>query len=98
MDGITNVMGAAFNVDGQFIENIKKASSFTEYGNWSTRRLVMPLVDFIKVAQGHDVKMKVMQIDTYSVSSFGSSHSGAVVNSKFPPFIKKIKELNVLVN
>lgn len=96
VSGITNVMGVAFNVDGQIIENIKEASTLTKYGDWSTRRLVMPITDFVKVAQGNDVKMKVMQIDTYSVSSFGEANSGAIVNSKFAPFIQKIKEQNAL--
>jgi hypothetical protein len=97
VSGITNVMGVAFNVDGQIIENVKEASILTQYGDWSTRRLVMPMSDFIKVSQGNDVKMKVMQIDTYSVSSFGSANSGAVVNTKFAPFIQKLKEQNLLI-
>jgi hypothetical protein len=92
VSGITNVMGVAFNVDGQLIENIKQASTLTKYGDWSTRRLIISINDFAKIAQGKDVKMKVMQIDTYSVSSFGSENSGAIVNSKFPPFIEKLKE------
>ncbi len=95
-NGITNVTGVAFNVDGKIIENIKEASVLTKYGSWSTRRLVMPINDFVKVAQGQDVKMKLMQIDTYSVSSFGSSNSGAVVNSKFPPFLNKLRELKAI--
>jgi len=96
VSGTTNVMGVAFNVDGQIIENIKAASVLTKYGDWSTRRLVMPISDFVKVAQGSNVKMKVMQIDTYSVSSFGSANSDAIVNSKFGPFIQKLKEQNAL--
>ena len=95
-NGITNVQGVAFNVDGEIIENIKEASSLTKYGSWSTRRLVMPINDFVKVAQGRDVKMKLIQIDTYSVSTFGANHSGAVVNSKFPPFLGKLRELRAI--
>lgn len=95
-NGITNVQGVAFNVDGNIIENIKEASSLTKYGSWSTRRLVMPIADFVKVAQGRDVKMKLIQIDTYSVSSFGKNHPGAVVNSKFPPFLSKLRELRAI--
>jgi len=95
-NGITNVQGVAFNVDGVIIENIKEASLLTKYGSWSTRRLVMPINEFVKVAQGRDVKMKLIQIDTYSVSTFGNSHSGAVVNSKFPPFLSKLKELGAI--
>ena len=95
-NGITNVQGVAFNVDGNIIENIKEASSLTKYGSWSTRRLVMPIADFVKVAQGRDVKMKLIQIDTYSVSTFGKNHPGAVVNSKFPPFLSKLRELRAI--
>ena len=95
-NGITNVQGVAFNVDGDIIENIKEASSLTKYGSWSTRRLVMPINEFVKVAQGRDVKMKLIQIDTYTVSTFGISHSGAVVNSKFPPFLSKLRELRAI--
>jgi len=96
VSGITNVMGVAFNVDGLIIENINEASNLTKYDDWSTRRLVMPISDFLKVAHGNDVKMKVMQIDTYSISSFGLNNSGAVVNRKFGPFIQKLKEQNAL--
>lgn len=92
---IDNVMGVKFNVDGKVITNIKDASTLTKYGDWSTRRFVMPISDFVKVAQGRDVKMKVMQIDTYSVSSFGSINSGAIVNAKFAPFIQKLKEQKI---
>lgn len=95
-NGITNVQGVAFNVDGEIIENIKEASTLTKYGSWSTRRLVMPLNDFVKIGQGKDVKMKLIQIDTYTVSTFGSNYSGAIVNSKFPPFISKLRELNAI--
>ncbi|GAB60455.1 hypothetical protein RNAN_3479 [Rheinheimera nanhaiensis E407-8] len=56
----------------------------------------MPVSDFVKVAMGRDVKMKVTQIDTYTVSSFGLDRSGAIVNSKFPPFIQKLRENKVL--
>ncbi|TNC82772.1 MAG: hypothetical protein C9356_02570 [Oleiphilus sp.] len=90
VSGVTNVMGVAFNVDGEIIENISKASTLTKYGNWSTRRLVMSYADFEKVARGKDVKMKVMQIDEYSVSSFGAANSGAIVNSKFEPFLDEL--------
>ncbi|PSV49803.1 hypothetical protein [Photobacterium indicum] len=97
VNGITNVMGVAFNVDGEVIENIKAASTLTKYGDWSTRRLIMPISDFIKVAEGKDVKMKVYQIDTYTVSSFGPANDGAVVNTKFPPFISMLKQQGVSI-
>jgi hypothetical protein len=94
--GITNVMGVAFNVDGLLIENIREASQLTDYGQWSTRRMVLPISDFIKVAQGKNVKMKVHQIDTYTVSSFGPENSGAIVNGKFEPFLQKLREKGVI--
>ena len=97
VSGITNVMGVAFNVDGEIIKNIKQASSLTKYGDWSTRRLVLSFDDFEKIASGNDIKMKVIQIDTYSVSSFGSKNSAAIVNLKFPPFLQKIKDLRASI-
>ena len=95
-NGITNVEGVEFNVDGKIITNIDQASVLTKHGSWSTRRLVMPISDFVTVAKGKDVKMKLLQIDTYSVSSFGSSNTGAVVNTKFPPFLSKLKEVHAI--
>ena len=95
-NGVTNVTGVAFNVDGRIIENIKEASLLTKYGSWSTRRLAIPIQDFLVVSQGKDVKMKVYQIDVYTVSSFGLSHPGAVVNKKIPPFLQKLKENNAI--
>jgi len=95
-NGITNVTDVAFNVDGQVISNIKPVSTITEYGSWSTRRFHMPLEDFLKVANGKSVKMKLTRNNDYSVSSFGTEVSGAVVSSKLPPFVGKLKELQSL--
>lgn len=89
--GVTNLTSLAFNVDGDVMSNIKPVSVLTKYGKWSTKRYAIAWNDFLKVAQGSDVKMKLSQIDTYSVSSFGSKNSGATVNSKFQPFIEKVK-------
>ena len=96
VSGIDNITGVKFNVDGDTLTKIKSASRLTSYGEWSTRRFVMSISDFVKLSQGSDVKMKVMQIDTYSVSSFGSANSGAVVNNKISAFIKELKERNIL--
>lgn len=96
VSGVTNVMGVAFNVDGEYIKDIDKASVLTKYGDWSTRRLMIPIADFVKISKGKDVKMKVIQIDTYSVSSFGSANYGAVINTKFPPFIKLLQDFNAI--
>jgi len=89
--GVTNITALAFNIDGKIISDIKSVSALTKYGKWSTKRFVISWDDFLKVAQGNDVKMKLSQIDTYSVSSFGSKNSGATVNSKFQPFIEKVE-------
>ncbi|MFZ2403672.1 MAG: hypothetical protein WAW41_00935 [Methylobacter sp.] len=97
-DGIINVKSVAFNVDGQIIENIRVASPFAKYGSWANRRLVLPISDFVKIAQGNHVKMKINQIDTYSFSSFGNSHPGAVVSEKFPPFLQYLKANNAIPN
>ena len=51
----------------------------------------MPLNEFLKVANAKVVKMKLTKLDSYSVSSFGTGVSGAVVNTKFPPFIEKVE-------
>lgn len=92
-NGIVNITDVAFNADGQIISNIKPASTITEYGQWSTRRFHMALDDFMKVANAKIVKMKVIRINDYSVSSFGTEVSGAVVNTKFQPFLSKLSEL-----
>lgn len=92
-NGIVNITDVAFNADGQVISNIKPASAITEYGQWSTRRFSMPWEDFLKIADAKSVKMKVVRINDYTVSSFGPDHSGAIVNTKIPPFVEKVREL-----
>jgi hypothetical protein len=84
--GIENISGVAFNIDGEVLENIKIASSLTKYDTWSTRRFVISKANFIRLTKASSVKMKVSQIDTYTVSSFGLG-SLAVVSSKFEPFL-----------
>jgi hypothetical protein len=96
VEGIDNITRLAFNVDGEIIENIRTASNLTKYGKWSTRQFAVPIQTFIKIAKGNDVKMKISQIDTYTVSSFGSSNSMAVINSKFPPFLSELKKQGAL--
>lgn len=92
-NGSVNITDVQFNVDGKIISNIKTASTLTEYDKWSTRRFSMSWSDFLEIANAKSVKMKVVQINSYTVSSFGPEHSGAVVNAKIPPFIKKVQEL-----
>jgi len=91
--GITNITDVAFNADDNVISSITPASSTTDYGTWSERRFQMPLSDFIKVATGRIVKMKVVRNNDYTVSSFGTGLPGASVNTKFQPFLAKVEEL-----
>ncbi len=97
--GITSVQSVAFNVDGEIIDTAKAVSQFTDmkrddYGGRSTRRLSISLSDFKKIASGKLVKMKVSAIDTYTVSSFGTS-TQATVGPKFEPFLQKVAEAKV---
>ncbi len=92
-NGIVNITDVAFNADGQVISSIKPASTITEYGQWSTRRFSMSWEDFLKIATAKSVKMKVVRINDYTVSSFGPEHSGAIVNTKIQPFVDKVREL-----
>lgn len=91
--GVHNVTGVSFNADGNKIINIPTASTLTEYGKWSTRQFIMPLDSFRIIATANDVKMKVSQIDTYTVSSFGPTNKNAAINGKFIPFLAKIDEM-----
>ncbi len=92
-NGTVNITDVEFNADGNIISNIKTASTLTEYGKWSTRRFSMPWDDFLKITNAKSVKMKVVQINNYTVSSFGPANSGAIVNKKISPFLKKVQEL-----
>lgn len=96
--GMDNIDGLDFNIDGNIISNVSTASSLTNYGKWSTRQFSVPIETFVNIAKGKDVKMRVSQIDTYSVSSFGSSNSGAVVNLKFPAFLAELKKQGALTS
>ena len=102
VSGIENIMGADFKIDGQDIPSPKTAGYLTQYpqesltfgdmtSTYSTRRMTMPIDDFIKLANAKQVKMRVQHIDTYSISIFGRSEM-AVVGSKFEPFVAKLKE------
>lgn len=104
--GIENIIGANFKVDGQDIPSPKAVGHFTQYPEktlkwgdmtsvYSTRRMVMPLGDFVKMANAKQVKMKIHHIDTFSVSIFGRSEM-AVVGSKFEPFLAKLRDMKVI--
>jgi hypothetical protein len=91
--GITNISDAQFNVDGELIDSLKEASGFTSYGDWSTRRFYLPIYDFVKLAKGNLVKMKVVKFDKYSVSAFGEGAGiTRTIDQKFPPFLKALVE------
>lgn len=91
--GITNVTGVHFNASGEIIRSANDASTNTKYGDFSTRRFYIPIKDFLKIATADLVKMKVIHIDTYTVSSFGND-AGALrtIDSKFAPFIDELKK------
>jgi len=87
--GIENISGVAFNVDDQIIR-AEVASNLTDYDEWSTRQFSMSLNQFKKMAIAQIVKMKVLMIDKYSVSSFGQSKQNAIVSGKFSKFLDKV--------
>lgn len=91
-DGITNVTGLKFNVDGEFI-TAREASYNTDYGQWSTRQFAVDYDDFLRIANGKVVKMRIEMMDKYQNSSFGTEVSGAIVNTKFPKFLEQVKRL-----
>jgi hypothetical protein len=96
--GISGIEALAFNVDGKILSDIKTASATTEYqtgtyGGRSARRFAIPLQEFELIAVGKDVKMRVSRLNDYSVSAFGPEHPNAIVNSKLPAFIQKVREL-----
>ena len=88
--GTNNVFGLDFNVGGKVI-TARPASLTTEYGPWSTRRFVVSRKEFETIATAPLVKMKVSGANSYGVSSFGTS-TGALVGSKFPPFLQCLRE------
>ncbi|HKQ24123.1 MAG TPA: hypothetical protein VJT81_06740 [Burkholderiales bacterium] len=100
VNGIVNISTVAFNADDRIIDKFTEASRFTDHGTpgdyappGSTRRFAMSWDDFLTIAHAKSVKMRLSQIDAYSVSSFGPSHAGATVNTKFAPFLDKVRAL-----
>ena len=95
--GIVNINDVEFNVDGTFIQSAETASSATDYGSsfnstdFSTRRFLIPIDDFVQIITGNVVKMKVYHIDTYSLSSFGRGVEGMrTINTKLQPFLDRL--------
>ncbi len=106
ISGIENIESADFKVDGVSLPSPKTAGYLTQYpqknmkigdmtSTYSTRRMIMPLSDFVKLAQAQQVKMRINHIDAYSVTIFGRSEN-AVVGAKFEPFLTKLKEMNII--
>lgn len=106
--GITNVTAVKFNVDGKVIDSAREASQFTDYadphsarsfgdftGNYSVRRFVIPISDFVVLANGKHVKMKIESYDEYQFSVFGKGEPAAV-SSKFAPFLKALADNKAL--
>jgi hypothetical protein len=90
--GITNITGVAFRVGPEEIVG-EAASAITDYGSFSTRRFSVSMSDFRKLANAPAVKMKVLRINRYTVSEFGSEREAVAVSSKFLPFLAKIAEV-----
>lgn len=96
IDGIHNISGLEFNVDGELVTNITMFDRFTDrdlsvkYGSSSYKRFSVDRATFEKIARGSDVKMKVIRGNDYTVSAFGSAHEYAIVNNKFQPFLDAV--------
>jgi len=89
VQGINNVFGLAFNIAGKTI-TAQPASLTTDYSAWSTRRFYVSYREFEAIATSPLVKMKVSGVNSYTVSSFGTS-TGALVGKKFPAFLEAVR-------
>jgi hypothetical protein len=96
-NGIVAIRGVAFKADDKLINGIESASRFTDFGpsgaRQSEKRFALPWADFLTIAHARTVRMRLEQIDSYSVSSFGPDHPQATVNGKFEPFISQVNLL-----
>ncbi len=88
--GIVDISAVVFNIDGNIISIDKSENTLTDFENWSTRQFSMSLEQFRQIAYAQIVTMKVVMIDKYSVSSFGISKKGAIVNGKFTSFLQQV--------
>ncbi len=95
--GISNITGLAFNADGRII-TARPAGTPTDYGvpgpvRTSTNRFIITLDDFKTIANAQDVKLKIVRLGSYSVSSFGRApkHKNVVISMKLPGFIEKLR-------
>ena len=90
---IQNIEKVEFTADDQPIQGVITASAMTQFetgSSYSSRRFSLPLGEFRKIAAAHIVKMKITNIDTYSVSRFGQDYPNVIVSDRFAPFLAKI--------
>jgi hypothetical protein len=93
ISGTAIITDLAFNADGEIINRVKPSTASTDYGWVSTRQFAISWQDFLKLTSAQSVKMKVVRLSDYTVSSFGPAHSGTMVNSRIAPFVEKVREL-----
>ena len=98
-NGTTIIDGVAFNIDGEII-SLKPIDVLTDYSfnpnmNWSYKRFQISMKNFLKLAKADTVKMKVEGVSTYTVSTFGKKHLGAVISNKFPNFLSLLEKNGV---
>ena len=89
---IQNIQGLDFNVGGRFI-SAKTASVLTDMNTStriSSRQFEVSYNDFKTILSAPVVKMKVSDIDTYTVSTFGTSLN-TQVNRKAVSFIQQVE-------
>lgn len=92
-NGAGNISAVAFNADGRVIDNAKPVSAFADYSQVPTRRFSMPWSSFLALAEAGSVKMKIVRLDEYTVSSFGAKHESAAVNPRIASFVAKVREV-----
>jgi hypothetical protein len=85
------VTGLAFNADGGFI-TAEQASPFVK-SQYRTQSGVfrVSLHDFERIASAKVVKMRIDGAGQYTVSSFGPEAGGAIVTTKFAPFLDQVR-------
>lgn len=93
---IRNIENVEFIADDLPILGVKIASAMTQFetgSRYSSRRFSLPFGEFRKIAAAHIVKMKITNIDTYTVSRFGQDYPNVMVSDRFAPFLAKIDQI-----
>ncbi len=88
-----------FKADSVIIENIRSNSTVTDHDmtiKQSSRRFVMPIAEFRKIAAASVVKMRVTRglNNNAGTSTFGTADPSAIVSSRFKPFLAHIDSLS----